>query len=286
MNGHGKRALVAVAICSAWTSAAPATDLPTEVRGIFAAKCAACHGPDLPKPKGRFGYVLDLARVSGNREMVVPFVPDESELWELVRRGEMPPEDSPSGPLTAEQKETIRAWIAAGAPNGTGAASAEILPKPLDRSPEATHATFLKRMLGRLGPFHLLVVHFPIGLLIAAVLGEIWNARRGDRTLSPAVRFCVLVGSAGAVVAAALGWLHAWSGNGSAMPQTLTLHAWTGTLAAAWSVGTAFFVERDEHRQMRSQWFRAWLIGGAMLVAIASHFGGTLVHGENFLTGG
>jgi uncharacterized membrane protein len=229
--------------------------------------------------------VLDLARVAGNREMVVPFVPDESELWELVRRGEMPPEDSPSGPLTAEQKETIRAWIAAGAPNGIGAKKNDVSALE-DRPPEPPTPTFLGSTLRRLGPFHLLVVHFPIGLLIAAVLGEIWNARRGDRTLSPAVRFCVLVGSAGAVVAAALGWLHAWSGNGSAMPQTLTLHAWTGTLAAAWSVGTAFFVERDEHRQMRSQWFRAWLIGGAMLVAIASHFGGTLVHGENFLTGG
>ncbi|HEY1381243.1 MAG TPA: c-type cytochrome domain-containing protein, partial [Gemmataceae bacterium] len=96
--------------------AAPDQDLAAEVRAVFAARCAACHGPGLAKPKGRFGYVLDLPRVAGNREMVVVGAPQESELWELVRRGEMPPADAPTGPLTAAQKETIRAWIAAGAP--------------------------------------------------------------------------------------------------------------------------------------------------------------------------
>ncbi|MFL5338720.1 MAG: c-type cytochrome domain-containing protein [Gemmataceae bacterium] len=91
-------------------------DLATEVRSVFAAKCAACHGPEVAKPKGRFGYVTDLARVAANREMVVPGAPAESELWELVRRGEMPPNDSSTGPLSAQQKEVIRAWIEAGAP--------------------------------------------------------------------------------------------------------------------------------------------------------------------------
>jgi uncharacterized membrane protein len=248
---------------------------------VFATKCAACHGPDLPKPKGRFGYVLDLARVAGNREMVVPFVPDESELWELVRRGEMPPAHSPSGPLTAEQKELIRAWIAAGAPVD--------VPPPErqdhEKSPEEM-ASAVKRILGRLGPLHILVIHFPIALLIAAVVAELWSAWRGDRTPAPTVRFCVLLGAASAVVAAALGWLHATHGYGATMPHVLTLHAWSGTLAAAWAVGTVSFSEWDERRRVRSLWFRAWLIVGSVLVVIASHFGGTLVHGADFLGGG
>src|SRR5579863_6433427 len=101
-------------------AAAPAAageqNLASEVRSVFAAKCAGCHGPNLARPRGRFGYVLDLARVAANREMVVPSFPDESELWELVRLGEMPPEDSPTGPLSSAEKEAIHAWIAAGAP--------------------------------------------------------------------------------------------------------------------------------------------------------------------------
>jgi mono/diheme cytochrome c family protein len=55
---------------------ASAGDTAAEVRAVFSAKCAACHGPGLTRPKGRFGYVLDLARVAGNREMVVAGAPD------------------------------------------------------------------------------------------------------------------------------------------------------------------------------------------------------------------
>src|SRR5712671_3056872 len=80
-------------------------DLASETLAVFSAKCAGCHGPNLPKPRGRFGYVLDLARIAANPEMVVPSSPDESELWELVRRGEMPPDDSPTGPLSEKEKE-------------------------------------------------------------------------------------------------------------------------------------------------------------------------------------
>src|SRR5437899_11969570 len=91
-------------------------NLAREAISVFSAKCTGCHGPNLAKPKGRFGYVLDLARVAGNREMVVPSFPEESELWELVRRGEMPPDESPTGPLSNVEKEIIHDWLASGAP--------------------------------------------------------------------------------------------------------------------------------------------------------------------------
>src|SRR4051794_4981849 len=99
------RFILPLLLLMAPAGATRADDLAADVRAVFSAKCAACHGPDLAKPKGRFGYVLDLGRVAGNREMVVPGAPDESELWELVRRGEMPPADSPGGPLIADQQE-------------------------------------------------------------------------------------------------------------------------------------------------------------------------------------
>ena len=47
-------------------------DLASETLSIFSTRCAGCHGPNLPKPRGRFGYVLDLARVAANPEIVVP----------------------------------------------------------------------------------------------------------------------------------------------------------------------------------------------------------------------
>jgi uncharacterized membrane protein/mono/diheme cytochrome c family protein len=265
-----------------WPAAVSASerqrDFASETHSIFAAKCSGCHGADLAKPKGRFGYVLDLARVAANPEMVIPSFPDESEMWELVRRGEMPPDDSPTGPLSQDEKEVIHSWIAAGAPAIT---SAEL--NPSETSLGAPAPSVEKDILRSLGPFHLVAVHFPIALLIAAALAEFWSAQHGNRVPTPEVRFCVLLGAASAVVAASLGWIHAGNGHGAGALRILGLHRWIGTTAAAWAVGTAFFSEREERRGVRSQWFRAWLFVGALLVAVAGHFGGMLVHGDDFL---
>jgi mono/diheme cytochrome c family protein/uncharacterized membrane protein len=248
-------------------------DLASKTRLIFSARCAGCHGPNLPEPKGRFGYVLDLAQVAANPEKVVPSFPDESELWELVRRGEMPPDDAPTGPLSDEEKEVIRAWIAAGAPtNPQETTAAAPAPK--------------KRALHWLGPFHIVAVHFPIALLVSAAVTELWLALWGSQVAMPWVRFCISVGAASAVIAATLGWIHAASGSGIGAPRMLGLHRWIGTTAAAWAVGTALFSERNERCGVRTPWFRAWLWFGALLVAVAGHLGGMLVHGDDFLSGG
>src|SRR5262245_7385517 len=162
----------------AWAQASsPDRDIGAEVRAVFAAKCAACHGPDLAKPKGRFGYVLDLQRVAKSPEMVIPAQPAESELWILVQRDEMPPPDSPRGSLTREQKEIIREWISSGAPDAlprtSDSPTAVISELPATVSTEVTPAD---RLIGWLGKFHLVLLHFPIALVLAAGVGEAWSA--------------------------------------------------------------------------------------------------------------
>src|SRR5262249_45092863 len=132
--------------------------------------------------------------------------------------------------------------------------------------PPVSALGYVKRTVGKLGPLHILVIHFPIALLIAAVVAEIWSVWRGDRSPGRAVRFCVLLGAVSAVDAAALGWLHAGNGHGATVPQILALHAWSGTLAATWAVGTALFAEWEDRRRVRSLWFRAWLIVGSALI--------------------
>lgn len=94
-----------------------ARDLGAEVRTVFSAKCASCHGADLEHPEGRFGYVLDLKKIRENPELVVPGSPVESELWILVQRGEMPPADSGISPLSEADQLVVRDWIVAGAPD-------------------------------------------------------------------------------------------------------------------------------------------------------------------------
>ena len=81
--------------------------LAGDVLKIFEAKCADCHGAHLPKPKGKFGYVLDLKRMADNPDYVVPGDPAKSELYQLVKKDEMPGEDADVPPLTPEEKKTV-----------------------------------------------------------------------------------------------------------------------------------------------------------------------------------
>lgn len=97
-------------------------DFARDVRPILASHCFKCHGPDAEQRQG--GLRLDqrdaaLAEADSGMAAIVPGKPEESE---LVRRilstdeFEMMPPPEAKHPLTDEQKEVLRAWVAAGAP--------------------------------------------------------------------------------------------------------------------------------------------------------------------------
>jgi mono/diheme cytochrome c family protein len=266
---------IALATLAGSGLAAPAgtDDLALSVREIFRSNCAGCHGPQLPKPKGRFGYVLDLKRLAANPELVVPGKPDESELLQIICRNEMPP----SKALPANQKDTVRAWIVAGAPPAPSETAAGA-----DSSPGPELPAQVRRILEDAGRFHLQLLHFPIAFLIAAALAELWSAGRQQVGPSSAVRFCVLCGAASAVPAVLLGWAYAAVGHGAGTAATLALHRWIGTAAAAWAVLTAVLVERDARRGRHGSAAQLMVLLGAVLVGVAAHFGGMLVHGDLF----
>jgi uncharacterized membrane protein len=254
-------------------------DLASEVQTVFAAKCAECHGAHLPNPRGEFGYVLDLGRLGADPGLVVRSQPEKSKLWELIRDGEMPPRGAQGGPLTEAEKAAVRNWIAAGAlapalssAGGSGAPPGAKSPRKLLSAGE--------RLLRWLGKFHIVAVHFPIALLLAAALAELGVVCGCGEPLRTAARFCVLLGAAGAVAAVALGWLHSPAGAGSA--GVLGLHRWLGTLAGLWAVGVAVVSEVDARRGQQSPLFRPMLWVGALLVGVTAHLGGTLVHGARF----
>jgi uncharacterized membrane protein/mono/diheme cytochrome c family protein len=288
--------IIAIAIMSFLAASSPAqenrktTNSQTQasharaaaVHQIFMAKCVQCHGPQLAKPKGKFGYVLDLARLSANPDLLVPSKPDESRLWEMINNDEMPPEEAKAGPLTHEEKAAIQSWIAAGAP----------APEAADASANSTVsegtigdppvASFPKRVLSWLGRFHILTVHFPIALILAAMAGEAWFWWLGSTRPSPAVRFCILLGAPSAIAAIILGWLHAWAGFGASSPEALFLHRWIGTLAGIWLIAILYWSEKDSQVGRRTNVFRALLLIGCLLIGLSGHLGGTLVHGKDF----
>jgi uncharacterized membrane protein len=179
-------------------------DAEEEILTVFAAKCAACHGPQLVKPKKGFGYCLDLKRMGENPKLVVPGKFEKSKLYTQIDSDEMPPSPEDDGvPLTKQEKDAVvaalKTWIAAGAPATEGGA-----PTPAPTASPFTRTIILA------GKFHPLIAHFPIALLVAAAVAEMVWLRTRQSWLTGVVRFCTLFGAAGAVLTACLGWLRAY----------------------------------------------------------------------------
>lgn len=149
---------------------------------------------------------------------------------------------------------------------------------------EKISPNLIKHALQLLGRLHVVVVHFPIALIIAAAFGEGWSICTRSTSLAPAVRFCLLLGAAGAAAAALLGWLHATLGYAGDPSPILALHRWIGTAASLWAVALAVVSEIDQHRGRRTVLFRAMLFVGALLVGLSGHFGGLLTHGTEFFS--
>lgn len=262
-------------------------ELATGVHALFSAKCASCHGADLPRPKGKFGYVLDLERVRGNSKLLVPGKPDKSKLWALIRDDEMPPEGDPVGPLTLVEKALVEDWIVAGAPAAVDHSPAadgdpparSTVPSP----PPAVATPYPHHLLDWLGRFHIPTIHLPIALFVAAAAGEFWCLLWRIRDPWLPVRFCVLLGAAGSALAAALGWLHAdFGGHGAGSPALLSLHRWLGTLGSGFAATAAVASEIDFRRGRRSPLCSLLLFAATTLIGAAGHFGGSLVHGDDF----
>jgi hypothetical protein len=102
----------------ALSSTAPAStwQFNRDIRPILAENCFACHGPDKNQRKAKLR--LDLRDVAIEREAIVPGKPEQSKLIEHILStdpDEVMPPPKTHKTLSPEQKEKLRAWIAAGA---------------------------------------------------------------------------------------------------------------------------------------------------------------------------
>jgi len=99
-----------------------------------------------------------------------------------------------------EQYAANLPWPAPTPPAATAAAA----PPPAESvAPPEEKVTGLARVERFLGEVHPLVVHFPIALLLAAALAQLFVY--GGKPWEGAVRYCLYLGALGAVVAAGLG---------------------------------------------------------------------------------
>ncbi|MEO7933186.1 MAG: DUF2231 domain-containing protein [Chthoniobacterales bacterium] len=246
------------------------------MRQIFAAKCIECHDSATARPKGDFGYVLDLARVAANPDWVTRGNAEDSDLYLMVENEEMPGDDATVPPLTTQEKDTVKRWIDAGA-------QASPLPNSAQKTPPRgrTDLPLIPRLIRALGQFHPPSAHFPIALLIAAFPAEVMWKRTRKPNWKSTVRFCVMLGAISAVLTALLGWCNASPHTGE-LAHIMEWHRWLGTGTAVWAVGLAIISEMAHKVGQPRLWrysFRTTLVAGILLVSFTGYFGAALVYG-------
>jgi uncharacterized membrane protein/mono/diheme cytochrome c family protein len=103
-------------------------DFDRDVRPIFEASCIECHGPKKKKGGLRLDRRGDLFEGDRDLWVIIPGAPDESLLYELVTLpitdDERMPQDA--DPLSSQEIDVLRRWIAEGAVWGDDASTREV----------------------------------------------------------------------------------------------------------------------------------------------------------------
>ncbi|OOG77112.1 c-type cytochrome domain-containing protein [Algoriphagus sp. A40] len=131
-----------------------------------------------------------------------------------------------------------------------------------------------------IGRFHPVWVHLPIGFLMIGVLLKSYVVLLKKQNLQEAVNFTLFLGAVSALIAALLGYLLSQSGGYEG--NLLDNHLAAGWLTVVLS-GIAWWVNKNEERF--SGKINYSVLGLLMLTLfVTGHFGGSLTHGEDYLT--
>ncbi|MBC7853775.1 MAG: PSD1 domain-containing protein [Pirellulaceae bacterium] len=90
----------------------------TDIRPLLAAKCFRCHGPEVQKGELSLNSKERLLKGGEGGEILVPGKPEESRLYEMVLKGEMPSDKK--NPFSEKEAELLKRWIEGGAKFGGG----------------------------------------------------------------------------------------------------------------------------------------------------------------------
>jgi uncharacterized membrane protein len=137
----------------------------------------------------------------------------------------------------------------------------------------------MDKLMDLMGRFHPVLVHLPIGFLLLAIILQWLSKKEKYAAIVPAIKVAFLLGAISAVFSCITGWI--LSSGGEYDIATLSLHKWMGISVAAISIAGYFLVKKSNSfiKQIIS-------ILTVLLIIITGHLGGTLTHGEGFLTKG
>jgi uncharacterized membrane protein len=137
-------------------------------------------------------------------------------------------------------------------------------------------------LLLTIGRFHPVILHFPIVLIIVAMILELMRRSRMLMKADFVITAILVAAALSAIVAIASGYLLYASGDYSG--ALLERHLWIGVITGVSILFTAacYFLNRNS-KKFYPLYFTGLLISNCA-VAYTSHLGGTLTHGENYLS--
>jgi uncharacterized membrane protein len=127
-----------------------------------------------------------------------------------------------------------------------------------------------------IGRFHTLLVHLPIGILLVAVFFYFLSSKEKFGALKSAVNVLLLLGAIAAVLSCISGFL--LSQNGEYESNTVSIHQWLGIALAVLTIITYMVAKKEK------PFTKYLMIIVALLIGVTGHLGGTLTHGEGYLT--
>ncbi len=139
--------------------------------------------------------------------------------------------------------------------------------------------------------FHPMLVHFPIALLLVALLFELAHTarrrpRRGEEGHKPVCASALWLLAIGATFAA----LSAWSGWENAEHEyasatsVINIHRWLGiALAGSSALALVFGIFGRSGARTSVGLYRTMLVLSALLVVATGHYGGSIVRGEAYI---
>ncbi|HRO48201.1 c-type cytochrome domain-containing protein [Agriterribacter sp.] len=135
---------------------------------------------------------------------------------------------------------------------------------------------------GFFGRFHPLLVHLPIGILLLGIILHWLGRKQQFSAIRPAVSVALLLGAASAVLSCISGWLLA--GGGEYDATVLDRHRWMGIGVAV--IAILYYIIYTEKLSFRFHRVLPYVLSVIlfMLITFTGHLGGTLTHGEGYLT--
>ena len=140
-----------------------------------------------------------------------------------------------------------------------------------------------------LGPFHSVVLHFPIGFVTMAFLVDLYYLWRRKPEVQQIITLMLGLSVATTMLTIVLGLLRATSAEYD--PQTLLMHKNYGIAVGVLTVVALVlqwlgYREGDgaAPRKLLRGGYRVLLLGNIGLLIVAGHGGGNLTHGSNYLT--